>query len=101
MALNKGLVIFVMFLFLFISLTSPLMTGGSDVREDVFPSYAIKKLNSMSPSDENGIIVQFQNEIKDRDMLVLSSLQFDVLYAYHVIHSVYAKGTLDSILTLS
>jgi serine protease AprX len=101
MALKKKLVIYVAFLLLLISLSSPLGNSDYEVKEEVFASSAISKLSSMSSSDYVEIIVQFQSDIKERDHAVLSALNFDILYDYHVIPAVYAKGSVDSIRTLS
>lgn len=101
MALKKKHVIYVTFLLLLISLSSPVINGDYDVKEEVFTSFTVSKLNLMSSSDYAEIIVQFQSHIKGSDSAVLSALNFDVLYDYHVIPAVYAKGTVDSIRTLS
>jgi serine protease AprX len=101
MVLKRKLAIYVTFLLLLISISSPITYGEHDLKEEVFTSSAVSRLNLMPSSDYLGIIVQFHNEIKERDLAVLSSLDFDVLFEYSVIPSVYARGTVDSIRTLS
>ena len=47
------------------------------------------------------IIVQFEDEIKSRDRLVLEGLGFESIYTYHVIPAVFAKGTVEAVGRLS
>ncbi|UCG69058.1 MAG: S8 family serine peptidase [Thermoplasmata archaeon] len=88
-------------LLLLITSFAPVINGNFYERDEVFPPMVLRKMNNMSPSDQLEIIVQFHNEITEKDITVLNTLQIDILYEYHVIPAVFAKCSVDTVKTLS
>ncbi|UCE73115.1 MAG: S8 family serine peptidase [Methanomassiliicoccales archaeon] len=98
----KKVVIISISLFLFlISLYATPIFGDTHVREEVFSSFALSELDSLSSSDHREVIVQFDEDVKEKDLALLSALDFENIYTYHVLPAVFVKGTVDSIKTLS
>jgi serine protease AprX len=101
MALKKVITVYIMIFILFIMVFSSATSTDSRADEEVFPASSLLKINSMSPSETLGVIVQFEEGVKVRDTAYLSALDFDILYTYHVIPGVYVKGSVDAIRMLS
>jgi serine protease AprX len=84
----------------------PIFTGAGDVFEEnfdceVLDGELILRLDSADSDDKLEVIIQFKDEIKERDVNLLSALNFKVGRTFHVIPAVYAVGTKSSIERLS
>ncbi len=101
MALKKGIIVHIMIFTFILSIPSSMISESSGMDEGVFPPSSLTRLNSLEPSEMAGVIVQFRDAVRERDTNYLSALNFDILYTYHVIPAVYAKGSVESIKILS
>ncbi len=97
---NKGVAL-VMFSFLLLIPHYAPIIAGEEYREDVFPQSTLRELKNMSPSDSIEIIVQFKEDVEERDTCMLNALNFEIIYTYHIIPAVYARGNVDSVKMLS
>ncbi len=84
----------------------PIFTSAGDVFEEnvdyeVMDSGLIRRMKSADPDDNLEVIIQFKDEIMDKDIKLLNILDFEVKRTFHVIPAVYAIGSKDSIMRLS
>lgn len=97
----KGIVIALFLLSILTSTFAPIIHGGNNQKEDIFAPSAQREVKRLSSSEEIEVIIQFQDEVEDKDIILLRALDLKVLYTYHVIPAVYVKGKVGSIKTLS
>ena len=64
-------------------------------------SALLRQIYELEPGDELEIIVQFTDEVTDRDLEEMKRVGIDPILNYHVIPAVYAKGPVRGILALS
>ncbi|UCE37909.1 MAG: S8 family serine peptidase [Thermoplasmata archaeon] len=99
--ISRGFEICFIIVLMIILPSTPVIYGDSSIREDVFAPSALREIKRLSPTDEMEVIVQFQGEVKEKDIDLINALDIDILYTYHVIPAVYLRGKVDSIKTLS
>jgi serine protease AprX len=93
--------LFTIFICLLLTPLYSSMANEYEVKEEVMAPSALSAFLESSPEDEMEIIVQFRDEIRSQDRLVLQGLGFDILYSYHVIPAVYVKGSVEAVGRLS
>ncbi|MEE9150383.1 MAG: S8 family serine peptidase, partial [Thermoplasmata archaeon] len=98
---KKWVVMFPILLLVLIQLNVPVVHGDPQIQEGVFAPSALRELKDLSPTDEMEVIVQFQEEVKEKDLELLNALNLEVLYTYHVIPAVYMRGGVGSVKELS
>ena len=93
----------IIMILLLMMLTLPVLPVSQADQPDFtkIDSVLVTKLEERNPSDDIEIIVQFQNELEDRDLQKLGELDIEILYTFSVLPAVYAKGSVDSVLQLS
>ncbi len=84
----------------------PIFTSAGDIFEErakfeVMDSGLIDRLGSAGSDDNLEVIIQFKDEVKDKDINLLKALDFEVKRNFHVIPAVYAIGSKSSIMRLS
>jgi serine protease AprX len=84
----------------------PLLSSSGEIFEkqgnfQIMDGVLIEELSRADPDDDLEVIIQFKNEIKNRDLMVLNGLGFDVKRTFHVIPAVFAVGSKASIIKLS
>jgi serine protease AprX len=97
----RGIAVYLMLFFILSGLFVPVIYGDSEIQDDVFTSSDRKKLISLSGNDEVEAIIQFQDQITEADYNILHAMGLEIIYTYHIIPGVYAKGMVDSIKTLT
>jgi serine protease AprX len=86
-------------------LTSAMFIGTAEGPEEpnirLINSTFLEKLDDAHQDEHFEIIVQFESEVRDRDIKILKTLGFDVGRTFHVIPAVFAIGSKSSIIRLS
>lgn len=101
MARRSRWILYAVFICLLFTPLYASMASETEIREEVMAPSALSAFLESSPEDEMEIIVQFEDEIKSRDRLVMEGLGFESVYTYHVIPAVFAKGTVEAVGRLS
>jgi serine protease AprX len=101
MTFKRGVSALIISFILLISIPIPAIQGDYLVDESVFSPLALSKVYTLSDTDSIEVIIQFHEDIEKSELDILSAFRFEILYQYHVIPAVLAKGTVDSIKTLS
>ena len=84
----------------------PILSSAEEIFEenaelDVMDYRLVNRLNQANSDDKLEVIIQFKEEIKNKDLYVLDALDFEVKRTFHVIPAVYAIGSKSSIMRLS
>jgi serine protease AprX len=99
----KKSIITILFVILF---TIPIITNADEIFKEradlkVMDSNLIDRLEKADSNEHLEVIIQFQEEIRDKDLSLLKALDFKIKRTFHVIPAVYAIGSKSSILRLS
>ncbi|UCG69574.1 MAG: S8 family serine peptidase [Thermoplasmata archaeon] len=89
-----------------IILTIPIFTSageifGKSANLEVIDLNLIDRLNNADTNERLEVIIQFKDEIKDKDLNLLNALDFEIGRIFHVIPAIYAIGSKSSIMRLS
>lgn len=71
------------------------------MNEEVITSQLIKKLKDAESCDIFNLIVQFEDEVSDKDLKVLNALNFEIVEVFHVIPAVHVFGKKNAVISLS
>lgn len=81
----------------------PIASGfkGIKMNDDVIDNLLKHKIQSAKDDEKLEVIIQFEENIYDKDIKYLKALNFKIIKQFNVIPAIFAIGTKDSIITLS
>jgi len=99
----KESMILVITIFTVLIMGIPVVQGNplQSVDYSTIDSLLLNEIGTRDPDDDIEIIVQFNGELRDEDLRELENSNIEVIYKFHVIPGVYAKGKVKDVLSLS